>query len=147
MSNLEPGDTYRSADGEQYWQINKIQRTYQLHLRPVNGSDDPETAETATYPEDVLQRKIDRGDLKPVTFESDDTITHDLELPDDEEVKDAVDKAHEETHSEEDTEEGEPAEEDKKEATDGGTVTKCSVCNRTFSSEQGLSIHQGMMDH
>ena len=119
MTELQKGDTFRTADGEQYWQINEIERSFVLQLRPVNMDEHPAEPESAQYPEDVLKRKIERGDLEPVTFESE-------EIPEGE------------PDSDEDTEpdEGEPEQQDDQEQS-----FDCPDCDKSFETKRGRSVH------
>lgn len=77
MTEYEVGDTFESRDGQQHYQIQAVERSYKVTLKPANGGDDPGAVETITYPGNTLARKIERGDLQPVgTEEPEDAEEH-----------------------------------------------------------------------
>jgi len=72
MTNHEIGDTFVTDDGEQHYQIQTIERSYTVQVKPADGSDDTADAETITYPGSTLERKLERGELEPVEPEPED---------------------------------------------------------------------------
>lgn len=75
MTEFEVGDTWIDEDGETAWQVQEIERSYRVQIRPVDGTGDEDDVESVTYPADSLRRKLDWEGLEPVEDETDDEDT------------------------------------------------------------------------
>jgi hypothetical protein len=78
MTELTVGTVLKSEDGQTYWQLQEVQRTFAVRMRPVHGGDDPTDVEDAQYPEAALARKIENGELELVETAATETDGGDM---------------------------------------------------------------------
>jgi len=66
MTEFEPGDKLTTPDGTKLWKITGVTVNYSLEIQPAGDNDDDRSTQAASYPEETLLDKLDRGDLEPV---------------------------------------------------------------------------------
>jgi hypothetical protein len=66
MTEFDPGDKLTTPDGTKLWEITGVTVNYSLEIQPAGDTDDDRSAQAASYPEDTLLDKLDRGDLELV---------------------------------------------------------------------------------
>lgn len=66
MTEFEPGDKLTTPDGTKLWKITGVTVNYSLEIQPAGETDDDRSAQAASYPEETLADKIDRGELERV---------------------------------------------------------------------------------
>jgi hypothetical protein len=67
MAKFNPSTIFETADGEALWQVQGVEVTYNIQVRPQGAEADADDVESMRYPEAVIEDKLERGELERVT--------------------------------------------------------------------------------
>jgi len=67
MPEFSPSTIFETAEGDALWQVQGVEVTYDLQVRPQGEHASADDVESMRYPEAVLEDKLERGELELVT--------------------------------------------------------------------------------